>query len=325
MAGIGHQRQTIGQIAKNVFAHHQREVKKNSDDQSPMVFSGGQPFAGMVVMAPVGAVMLVAVHAGNVGGKVAIVNYKGLYILPSMIELFMQPETWATLLILTALEIVLSIDNLVFISILSNKLPPHQQKKARRLGLLLAVVFRLALLATAAWLVKMSQPFTEILGQPFSVRDLVLIAGGLFLIWKSTAEIRQRVTTKITSDSVSKEAKTAFMAVIAQIIVIDMVFSIDSIITAVGLAQDFAVMALAVIIAVIVMVIASEPLAKFINHNPTVVMLALAFLIMIGMALVAEGFGHEIPKAFLYIAMVFSLGVELLNMAQRRAERVRGK
>jgi predicted tellurium resistance membrane protein TerC len=241
-----------------------------------------------------------------------------------MLELFLQPETWATLVILSALEIVLSIDNLVFIAILSNKLPATQQKKARRLGLLMAVGFRIGLLATAAWLVKMSEPWITVLGHGFSVRDIVLILGGAFLIWKSTMEIRQRVTTKINEDTVTKDTKTKFMAVIAQIVVIDIVFSIDSIITAVGLAQDLPVMITAVLVAVGVMILASEPLAKFIGNNPTIVMLALAFLIMIGMALVAEGFGEEIPKAYLYAAMAFSLGVEMLNMWQRKAEKLRG-
>ncbi|MGE3771208.1 MAG: TerC family protein [Bdellovibrionales bacterium] len=237
-----------------------------------------------------------------------------------MIELFSQPETWATLVILTALEIVLSIDNLVFIAILSNKLPAHQQKKARRLGLLMAVGFRIALLTTAAWLVRMSEPFMFIAGYGFSVRDVVLILGGLFLIWKSTMEIRERITVDIHVKAVTENTKTKFMAVITQIVIIDMVFSIDSIITAVGLAQDLPVMIIAVLIAVATMILASEPLAKFIGNNPTIVMLALAFLIMIGMALMAEGFGHEIPKAFLYVAMAFSLGVEVLNMMQRKAE-----
>jgi len=240
-----------------------------------------------------------------------------------MLDLFMMPETWATLVILTALEIVLSIDNLVFIAILSGKLPTHQQKRARRLGLLLAVGFRIGLLSMAAWLVKMSEPFISFSGFDFSVRDIVLIIGGLFLIWKSTMEIRERVTHQVT-DKASKEVKAVFSAVILQIVVIDIVFSIDSIITAVGLAQDLPVMVLAVLIAVGTMILASEPLAKFINHNPTIVMLALAFLIMIGMALVAEGFHHEIPKAFLYVAMAFSLGVEVLNMMQRKAEKLRG-
>jgi predicted tellurium resistance membrane protein TerC len=237
-----------------------------------------------------------------------------------MLELFMMPETWATLVILTALEIVLSIDNLVFIAILSNKLPAHQQKKARRLGLLLAVGFRIGLLSMAAWLVKMSEPVATVFNIGFSVRDMVLIAGGLFLIWKSTMEIRERVTHKITDKSVTADSKAVFSAVIMQIVIIDMVFSIDSIITAVGLAEHLPVMVVAVLIAVATMILASEPLARFINTNPTVVMLALAFLIMIGMALVAEGFHHEIPKAFLYVAMAFSLGVEALNMLQRKAE-----
>lgn len=240
-----------------------------------------------------------------------------------MIELFSSPEAWVTLIVLSALEIVLSIDNLVFIAILSNKLPEAQQKKARRLGLLMAVGFRIALLSTAAWLVTMNDPVLTVFDMGFSVRDIVLLLGGLFLIWKATMEIRERVTHKVTDKS-THLARTTFAAVIFQIIVIDLVFSIDSIITAVGLADDLPIMILAVLIAVATMILASEPLAKFINNNPTVVMLALAFLVMIGMALVAEGFHHEIPKAFIYVAMAFSLTVEMLNMMQRKAVTKRG-
>lgn len=236
-----------------------------------------------------------------------------------MIELFSTPEAWVTLIVLSALEIVLSIDNLVFIAILSNKLPEHQQKKARRLGLLLAVVFRIGLLSTAAWLVKMSEPVMTLFGTGFSVRDIVLLLGGLFLIWKATLEIHERVSMKINTDTKHKAAGATFMAVILQIIMIDMVFSIDSIITAVGLADDLPIMIIAVLIAVATMILASEPLAKFIGNNPTIVMLALAFLVMIGMALVAEGFHHEIPKAFIYVAMAFSLSVEVLNLLARKA------
>lgn len=241
-----------------------------------------------------------------------------------MIELFSTPEAWVTLIVLSALEIVLSIDNLVFIAILSNKLPPHQQKRARRLGLLLAVGFRLALLSTAAWLVTMNDPVVTVFDQGFSVRDLVLLVGGLFLIWKATMEIHERVTTKINDKTIKKDVSATFTAVILQIVMIDIVFSIDSIITAVGLAKDLPIMITAVLIAVGAMILASEPLARFINNNPTIVMLALAFLVMIGMALVAEGFHHEIPKAFIYVAMAFSLTVEVLNMLQRKATAKRG-
>jgi len=236
-----------------------------------------------------------------------------------MLDLFMQPETWATLFVLMALEIVLSVDNLVFIAILSNKLPAARQKTARRLGLLLAVFFRVGLLSLAAWLVKLTEPVFTAFEHPYSVRDFVLIVGGLFLIWKSTVEIRERVAYKPKQEKGAKPI-ARFAAVIAQIVVIDIVFSIDSIITAVGLAQDLEIMILAVLIAVGVMILASEPLAKFIGKNPTVVMLALGFLIMIGMTLVAEGNGYEMPKTFIYVAMAFSLGVELLNMWQRRSD-----
>lgn len=240
-----------------------------------------------------------------------------------MLELFTSPEVWATLVVLTALEIVLSIDNLVFIAILSNKLPPHQQKKARRLGLLLAVGFRIALLSTAAMLMHMNEPVFHAFGEGFSVRDLILLLGGLFLIWKATTEIHERVSIKINEKTKLQAAGSTFKMVIFQIVLIDLVFSIDSIITAVGLADHLPVMILAVLIAVGTMILASEPLARFINNNPTIVMLALAFLVMIGMALVAESFHHEIPKAFIYVAMAFSLAVESLNMLQRKAARKR--
>lgn len=237
-----------------------------------------------------------------------------------MLDLFLLPETWATLLILIALEIVLSIDNLVFIAILANKLPAHQQKNARRLGLVLAVTFRVGLLSLAAWLVKLSTPLFNLFNHGYSVRDLVLIAGGLFLIWKSVLEIRERVAVNTHDKATKAKAPALFSAVIAQIVVIDIVFSIDSIITAVGLAQDLEVMVVAVLVAVGVMIWASDPLAKFINHNPNIVMLALAFLIMIGLALVVEGNGLDVSKGYLYTAMAFSLSVECLNMWQRRSE-----
>ena len=236
-----------------------------------------------------------------------------------MLNLFMQPETWATLIVLAALEIVLSIDNLVFIALLSNRLPTHQQKKARRTGLLLAVGFRVALLSLAAWLVRLTAPLFAAFDHGYSVRDLVLICGGLFLIWKSTSEIRERVTTKIDGH-IPKKKGANLTAIILQIVTIDIVFSIDSIITAVGLAQQLPVMILAVLIAVGVMIMASEVLASFINRNPTIVMLALAFLVMIGMTLIGEGNGYTVPKSIIYAAMAFSLAVECLNMWQRRSE-----
>lgn len=237
-----------------------------------------------------------------------------------MLELFSTPEAWVTLFILSALEIVLSIDNLVFIAILSDKLPVHQQKKARRLGLLLAVGFRIGLLSTAAWLVKMNDSVLTVLGQGFSIRDIVLLLGGIFLIWKAVLEIRERISTKSHDKTIKKQVSANFSAVILQIVLIDLVFSIDSIITAVGLAKDLPIMIMAVLIAVGAMILASEPLARFINRNPTIVMLALAFLVMIGLALVAEGFHVEVSKSFIYVAMAFSLTVEVLNMLQRKAE-----
>ncbi len=237
-----------------------------------------------------------------------------------MFDIFLQLETWTTLIVLIALEIVLSIDNLVFIAILSNKLPAAQQANARRMGLLLAVGFRIALLSLAAWLVKLTTPLFEALGHGYSVRDFVLIAGGIFLIWKSVGEIRGRLRGHAADDGMTGKKAATAAAIIAQIVVIDIVFSIDSIITAVGLAQQLVVMILAVMIAVGVMILAATPLARFINKNPEVVMLALAFLVMVGLTLVAAGNGFEIPKGYIYTAMGFSLAVEMLNLKQRRRE-----
>ena len=235
-----------------------------------------------------------------------------------MFDIFLQLETWTTLIVLVALEIVLSIDNLVFIAILSHKLPQAQQAKARRLGLLLAVGFRIALLSLAAWLVKLTTPLFEAFGHGYSVRDFVLIAGGAFLIWKSVGEIRGRLRGHAAGDDIATKKTVSASAIIAQIVVIDIVFSIDSIITAVGLAQQLVVMIIAVMIAVGVMILAATPLSKFINNNPEVVMLALAFLVMVGLTLVAAGNGFEVPKAYIYTAMGFSLAVETLNLQQRR-------
>lgn len=235
-----------------------------------------------------------------------------------------DPAIWAALLTLIALEVVLGIDNLIFISILTNKLPEESRERARRIGIGLALIFRLALLGTVALIVKLTAPVFTVLGHSFSWRDLILIAGGLFLVWKATKEIHHRVDPDPGPDMFDGgSASLGFAAAMAQIVVLDLVFSIDSIITAVGLTEHVPIMVIAVVVTVIVMLVAATPLANFINGNPTIVMLALGFLLMIGMVLIAEGFGAKVPKGYIYVAMAFSVLVELLNMLDRRAHRRR--
>jgi predicted tellurium resistance membrane protein TerC len=236
------------------------------------------------------------------------------------VDFLLDPQIWASLLTLTALEIVLGIDNLVFISILSNRLPVEQQVRARRTGLALAVITRLLLLASIAWLVGLTTPLFSVFEHGFSLRDLILLGGGLFLLAKGTTEIHATVEGV---EEEMKEAKAAsFMMVILQIILLDIVFSLDSVITAVGMAQHLSVMALAIIIAVIIMMFAAEPLSRFIHEHVSVKMLALSFLILVGVALIADGLGFHIPKGYLYFAIAFSIGVEILNlMATKRRRR----
>lgn len=238
-----------------------------------------------------------------------------------MLDIFMNPENWITLLVLIGLEIVLSVDNLVFIAILSNKLPVHQQRNARRLGLGFAVIFRVALLCMAAWLVRLTTPIITVLDHGFSVRDLLLLGGGLFLLWKSGGEIVERITHKINTKTVTKDSSRGYRAAIMQIVAIDIIFSVDSIITAVGLAQQLPIMIAAVMIAVGVMIIAADGLSRLISANPALVMLALVFLVLIGVLLVAEGLGLHVDKNYLYAAMGFAVVVEALNMAQRRLQK----
>jgi predicted tellurium resistance membrane protein TerC len=234
-----------------------------------------------------------------------------------MIDLLYDPQVWVSFLTLTVLEIVLGIDNIVFISILVGKLPEAQAKRARQIGLGLALVFRILLLMALSYIIGLTKPVFSIQGQAFSWRDIVLIGGGLFLLWKSTREIHQDIEGE--ADAVSAGASAAFGAIIIQIIAIDMIFSIDSIITAVGIADHVEVMIAAVIIAVIIMYVASGPIAEFIHENPTTKMLALAFLLLIGVALIADGFGLHIPRGYIYFAMAFSGMVEMFNiLAQRR-------
>ena len=237
-----------------------------------------------------------------------------------ILPLLASPAAWAALVTLVAMEVVLGIDNLVFISIMSNKLPPHQRQKARKIGISLALIMRLGLLSAIAWIVSLVQPVFTVFGNTFSWRDLILIAGGLFLLWKATKEIHHSVDPVVSDDVFDKKAPVAvnFTSAIVQIILLDIVFSIDSILTAVGMTDQLPIMVTAVIIAVAVMLLAADPLANFINNNPTVVMLALGFLLMIGAVLIADGFGFHVPKGYIYAAMAFSGLVEGLNMLTRK-------
>jgi len=242
--------------------------------------------------------------------------------MDQLIALAQQPAAWAALATLVAMEVVLGIDNLIFISILTNKLPPEQQERGRRIGIGMALILRLALLGTVAIIVKLTQPVITLFGQGFSWRDIILIAGGLFLVWKATKEIHHHVDREPEGDMFEgKPATLGFAAAIGQILMLDLVFSIDSIITAVGMTEHIPIMFIAVIVAVTVMLLAAGPLARFIQRNPTVVMLALGFLLMIGMTLIAEGFGAHVPKGYIYAAMAFSALVEALNMLARRAKK----
>ncbi len=240
-----------------------------------------------------------------------------------LMQLAADPAAWVALVTLIAMEVVLGIDNLIFISILTNKLPETDRERARRIGIGLALVMRLVLLSTIAVIVQLTEPVFTAFGHGFSWRDLILIAGGLFLVWKATKEIHHNVDPDPTDDVFDTRVATmAFSAAIGQIILLDLVFSVDSIITAVGMTEHIPIMVIAVIVTVIVMLVAATPLANFINANPTIVMLALSFLLMIGMALIADGFGFHVPKGYIYAAMGFSALVEALNMlARNRAKK----
>ncbi|MFC6299910.1 TerC family protein [Pseudomonas sp. CCM 7893] len=235
-----------------------------------------------------------------------------------LLQLAASPTAWVALATLIVMEIVLGIDNLIFISILTNKLPVQHRAKARRIGISMALILRLGLLSTIAFIVQLTAPVIEIFGQAFSWKDMILIAGGLFLVWKATTEIHHSMDPEPEQvASSTPSVSLGFAAAIGQILMLDLVFSIDSIITAVGMTEHLPIMIIAVVVSVIVMLVAAEPLAKFINDNPTVVMLALGFLIMIGMTLIAEGFGAHVPKGYVYAAMAFSAVIECLNMARR--------
>jgi predicted tellurium resistance membrane protein TerC len=236
-----------------------------------------------------------------------------------------DPEIWASLLTLTALEIVLGIDNLVFIAILAGRLPVEQQGRARRIGLALALISRLALLASIAWIISLTQPLFELFGHTVSWRDIVLMAGGLFLLYKGTREIHHALEDdEPEGEEEHRSGRVSFAGVVTQIMLLDIVFSLDSVITAVGMANSLWVMAAAIIIAVIIMLVASGPLADFVQRYPTVKMLALSFLMLIGMTLIADGAGFHVPKGYIYAAIGFSVGVEALNQLAARRRRLRG-
>ena len=236
-------------------------------------------------------------------------------------ELLTDPQAWIAFATLTALELVLGIDNIIFISILVDRLPPARRELARRIGLFLAMFMRIALLLVLAWIVGLTAPLFTLLGDEFSGRDLILIAGGVFLLWKATGEIHGLMEGDEEEDE--RRMAATFAGILVQIAVIDLVFSLDSIITAVGMVDEIPVMIAAVIASVLLMMIAAGPIGRFVSRHPTVKMLALSFLIMVGMALVADGFGFHVPKGYLYFAMAFSVGVEILNL-RMRAKRVVG-
>jgi predicted tellurium resistance membrane protein TerC len=232
-----------------------------------------------------------------------------------------DPQIWASLLTLTALEIVLGIDNLIFIAILADRLPEHQRNRARRLGLALALFVRLGLLASISWIFGLTAPIFALFGHDFSWRDLILIGGGLFLLFKGTREIHERIEGDEEEDAAHGRG-ASFTGVIIQILVLDIVFSLDSVITAVGMANHLWVMATAVIIAVIIMLLAAGPVSGFVNRHPTVKMLALSFLLLIGMTLLADGVGFHLPKGYIYAAIAFSIMVEFLNQLAARRRRL---
>jgi predicted tellurium resistance membrane protein TerC len=237
-----------------------------------------------------------------------------------MMDLLVSPEAWAALLTLTALEIVLGIDNVIFLSVIVARLPPEQAKRARQIGLLLALVFRILLLSILVWLIGLKDPVLIVKNVSLSWRDIILIGGGMFLIAKATHEIHAEVEAR-HSEPDAKPNASVFFWVIVQIIVVDIVFSLDSIITAIGMAEDIEIMVAAVIIACFIMYVSSGPVAKFVADHPTTKMLALAFLVLIGVALVADGFKFHIPRGYIYFAIVFAAAVELFNVLARRNRR----
>jgi predicted tellurium resistance membrane protein TerC len=233
-----------------------------------------------------------------------------------LLALLADPQLWIAFFTLTVLELVLGIDNVIFISILVDRLPAATREKARRIGLFLAMLMRIALLLVLSWLVGLTAPLFSVLGQAIAGRDLILISGGLFLLWKSTHEIHQLLEGE--EGAASDAVQAGFAAIILQIMVIDIVFSLDSIITAVGMVDNVAVMIAAVIVSVGLMMLFAAHIGRFVSAHPTIKMLALSFLIVVGMALVAEGLGHQVPKGYIYFAMAFSVAVEMLNIRMRK-------
>ena len=245
--------------------------------------------------------------------------YSGVMNLAALIS---DPNTWIAFFTLVVMEVVLGIDNLVFVAIVSNRLPQGRRALGRNIGLSLALVLRLLLLGTLVFLAGLTAPLLTLFGHGFSLRDLIMISGGLFLLWKATSEIHERMEHPEDCDERAPSVRSsAFAMAIVQILVLDLVFSIDSILTAVGMTDVLPIMAAAVIVAVGLMLVASGPLAAFIRTNPTIVMLALGFLLMIGMVLIADGMGFHVPKGYIYAAMAFSGFVESLNMLSRRAKK----
>jgi len=237
-------------------------------------------------------------------------------------EWLSDPQIWLSLLTLTTLEIVLGIDNLVFVAITAGRLPPHQQARGRRIGLALALLMRLALLASISWVIGLTAPLFSVLGHGVSWRDVILVGGGIFLLYKGTAEIHERLEGD-TAEMAADAPRLSLSRVVMQIMALDIVFSLDSVITAVGMASHLWVMMTAVIIASIIMVVGSGPVSRFIDQHPTVKMLALSFLLLIGMTLVADGLGFHVPKGFVYSAIGFSMAVEALNLIAGRRRRAR--
>ena len=238
-----------------------------------------------------------------------------------VVELLLDPQAWIAFFTLTALELVLGIDNIVFISILVDRLPPARREFTRRIGLALAMFMRIALLLVLVWMVGLTAPLFAVLGNAISGRDLILLAGGVFLLWKATGEIHELLEAHGEAPGPAAAARAAFGAILGQIIVIDLVFSLDSIITAVGMVREIPVMIAAVVASVGLMMAAAGPIGRFVSRHPTVKMLALAFLIMIGMALIADGLEFHVPKGYIYFAMAFSVAVEMLNLRLRRKPR----
>lgn len=240
-----------------------------------------------------------------------------------MLELLNDPAVWASFLTLTILEIVLGVDNVIFISIAASKLPEHQRARARFLGLMGALILRIGLLFSIAWIVGLSKPIATVMGWEMSWRDLILIAGGLFLIYKAATEIFDEVEGDHLHTAEERVVEAVFMSVIFQIMLLDLVFSVDSVITAVGIADHLEVMIAAVCVAIMVMIVAANPIADFVESHPSTKMLALAFLVMVGMALVADGFHYHVERGFIYAAMVFGGAVEALNLLRQRRRRKR--